>query len=98
MHRIPRYHVELVRDSSISIECYPRFTNSASAFEIFCREFLNLDREVFCVVTLDSKNRMIGMHHVSTGSLSNSVVHPREVLKPGVLDSAAAILLLHNLC
>jgi DNA repair protein RadC len=96
MHRIPRYHVELVRESSISIEAYPRFSNSRSAFEIFQAEFANLDREAFYIVTLDSKNRMIGMHHISTGSLSSSTVHPREVLKSGVLDSAAAILLMHN--
>jgi DNA repair protein RadC len=96
MHRIPRYHVELVRESSISIEAYPRFSNSRSVFEIFRAEFANLDREAFCIVTLDSKNRMIGMHHISTGSLSSSIVQPREVLKSGVLDSAAAILLMHN--
>jgi DNA repair protein RadC len=96
MHRIPRYHVELVRESSISLEAYPRFSNSKAAFEIFRPEFANLDREEFHVVTLDSKNRMIGLHHISTGSLSSSVVHPRECLKPGVLDSAAAMILLHN--
>lgn len=96
MHRIPRYHVELVRESSLSLETYPRFSNSRSAFEIFRSEFASLDREEFHVVTLDGKNRMIGLHHISTGSLSSSIVHPRKCLKPGILDSAAALILLHN--
>jgi len=33
---------------------------------------------------------------VSEGTLSSSLVHPREVFKPAILESAASIILLHN--
>ncbi|PLX91032.1 MAG: DNA repair protein RadC, partial [Desulfuromonas sp.] len=45
---------------------------------------------------LDSKNRIVCLDQVSTGSLNASIVHPREVFKSAMLSSAAAILFLHN--
>jgi DNA repair protein RadC len=45
---------------------------------------------------LDQKNKVIGIHTVSMGSLTASVVHPREVFKPAILSNAAAIILAHN--
>jgi DNA repair protein RadC len=54
------------------------------------------DREHFWVALLDSQNRLVASHHVSTGSLSASIVHPREVLKPALLVAAAHLLLAHN--
>ncbi len=57
---------------------------------------LLLDREVFAVVTLDAKNRMIGIHTAAVGSLSSSIVLPRDVLKVAVLQSAASIICCHD--
>ncbi len=48
------------------------------------------------MITLDSKNRTIGYHTISMGSLSSSVVHPREVFKPAILENSAAVIFLHN--
>ena len=45
---------------------------------------------------LDQKNKMIGINTVSMGSLTASVVHPREVFKPAILSNAAALLCCHN--
>jgi len=53
-------------------------------------------RENFIAVHLDSKNKVLCVDRVSTGSLNASVVHPREVFKSCLLSSAAAILLVHN--
>jgi DNA repair protein RadC len=39
---------------------------------------------------MDRKNRLIGSHTVSIGSLTASVVHPREVFKPAILSNATA--------
>ena len=41
-------------------------------------------------------NKLIGINTVSIGSLSSSIVHPREVFKPAVLANASAIILVHN--
>jgi DNA repair protein RadC len=54
-------------------------------------------REHFYSLMLDSQNRLVAAHHVSTGSLSASIVHPREVLGPAVrLLGIAHLILGHN--
>jgi DNA repair protein RadC len=53
-------------------------------------------REHFFTFLLDTQNRLTGVHHVSTGSLSASIVHPREVLGPAIREGASALILVHN--
>jgi DNA repair protein RadC len=61
------------------------------------QEYLkNTDREYFVVFFLDQKNRLTGVHTVSMGSMTASVVHPREVFKAAILAQAAAIVCGHN--
>ena len=55
-----------------------------------------LNVEEFGVVTLDTKNKVTGYCRVSIGTLEASLVHPREVLKPAILNSASSIILVHN--
>src|ERR687891_638969 len=56
----------------------------------------HLPREVFRVALLDAQNGLLRDLVVSKGTLSSSLVHPREVFKPAILESAASIILLHN--
>lgn len=56
----------------------------------------DLKREVFRVALLDAHNGLLRDRVVSEGTLSASLVHPREVFKPAILESAAAVILLHN--
>ena len=56
----------------------------------------DLDREHFVAVLLTTKNQVIDLVTVSIGSLSASLVHPREVLKPAIQASAAAMVVAHN--
>lgn len=53
-------------------------------------------REQFQVVLLDQKNRIIKDIMISQGSLTASVVHPREVFNAAIRDAAAAIICVHN--
>lgn len=53
-------------------------------------------KEQFVVILLNNKNKVIGTEVVSEGSLSSSVVHPREVYAPALLHHAAAIMVAHN--
>ncbi|MDO3378109.1 JAB domain-containing protein [Geoalkalibacter halelectricus] len=55
-------------------------------------------RENFWSAHLDSKNRLLCLDLISVGSLSAAIVHPREVFKSCLLSSAAAVVLVHNLC
>ena len=45
---------------------------------------------------LDSKNRIIKEELISIGTLDSSLVHPREVFKAAIKESAFAIMLVHN--
>jgi DNA repair protein RadC len=53
-------------------------------------------RELFYVVLLNNKNRRIRDVKVSEGSLTASLVHPREVYNPVIRESAAAVIFVHN--
>lgn len=48
------------------------------------------------IVGLDAKHAVIGINTVSIGSVTMSIVHPREVFKPLILMNASAVLLAHN--
>lgn len=66
-----------------------------NTFELF-RDLARESKEHFVALHLDTKNRIICYDTVSIGSLSSSIVHPREVFKAALLSSAAAILFMHN--
>ena len=53
-------------------------------------------KEVFKVILLDTKHAVIRDVTVSEGSLTASIVHPREVFNQPVRESAAAVIFLHN--
>ena len=53
-------------------------------------------QEVFGILILNAKNKIVAVHEVSRGVLNSSLVHPREVFKPAVLHNAAAIICFHN--
>jgi len=59
-------------------------------------EFRGLDRERFVGLYLDTRHRLTAVETVSVGSLNASLVHPREVFKPAVAMSAAAVVVAHN--
>jgi DNA repair protein RadC len=59
-------------------------------------EFRGLDRERFLGLYLDTRHRLTAVETVSVGSLNASLVHPREVFKPAVAMSAAAVIVAHN--
>jgi DNA repair protein RadC len=58
--------------------------------------FRGLDREHFLALYLNTRHRIQAIDTVSVGSLNASLVHPREVFKPAVGLSAAAVIVAHN--
>ena len=56
----------------------------------------DLHKEVFRAALLDAQNGLLRDVIVSEGTLSASLVHPREVFKPAILEPAASVILLHN--
>ena len=53
-------------------------------------------QEVFGILILNTKHKIVAVHEISRGTLNASIVHPREVFKPAILHNAAAIICFHN--
>lgn len=56
----------------------------------------DLRRESFHVLLLDGRHRLIATDEVSVGTLTASLVHPREVFREAIRCAAAALVLVHN--
>ena len=74
----------------------PVVSSPADVDRLLRGRIANLDRENFVVVLLNTKNEVIETPLVSVGTLSASLVHPREVFKPAIRASAASVILAHN--
>lgn len=74
----------------------PVFSSSYSLYSYFAPRFKNLKKEFFICVLLDAKNRLIRECKVSEGTLTNSLIHPREAFKEAIKESAASVIFVHN--
>ncbi|OGQ83275.1 MAG: hypothetical protein A3F90_10820 [Deltaproteobacteria bacterium RIFCSPLOWO2_12_FULL_60_19] len=70
--------------------------SSEDVFRHFGERLVKEKREIFYVVLLNNKNRKIREVKISEGSLTASLVHPREVYNPVIRESAAAVIFVHN--
>jgi DNA repair protein RadC len=72
------------------------FGRSADVFAHFHQRLRDRKKECFFILLLDSKNRAIKEERVSEGTLTSSLVHPREAFAPAIRESAASLILVHN--
>lgn len=72
-----------------------RITGHADTAEIF-REITDHDRERFWMVHMDAKAKPLAVECISQGSLSASIVHPREVFKNALALGTKRVALVHN--
>src|SRR5882724_3980415 len=89
------YRVALVREGAIPCDEH-RIRNSGTVSRLLQTYLPDADREHFVVILLDQKHGIIGINTVSIGSLTASIVNPREVFKPAILANAAALICSHN--
>jgi DNA repair protein RadC len=94
--RVPLYRIVLDRTGSIAKEGSAVVTCGVEAAKLI-RQFLgDVPEEHFVLLVLDARRRVIGMSEVSVGTLSASLVHPREVFRAAILLNGAAIIVAHN--
>ncbi len=94
--RIQVVSLRMVRERTSLLYPQRRIINPKDAADLF-RQFIgDCDREVFCIMTLDTKNQPTALHEVSCGTLNASLVHPRETYKLAILANAASIIGCHN--
>ncbi len=54
------------------------------------------EKEHFYILILDGKNRLKCAKHISTGTMTSSLVHPREVFRPALMAGGASLICIHN--
>ena len=74
----------------------PSFKTSRDVFDYYRPKFFGLKKERFLCVLLDTKNRIFKETVVSEGTLTSSLVHPREVFRSAIKEASASVLFLHN--
>ncbi|HYP67975.1 MAG TPA: DNA repair protein RadC [Thiobacillaceae bacterium] len=73
-----------VLSSPAAVRDYLRFTLRERSYEVFAAVFL------------DAQNRVIGLEELFRGTLTQTSVYPREVVKRALAHNAAALILAHN--
>jgi DNA repair protein RadC len=90
------FELKIVRERRAGYGPLCALRSAAEIWLTFKHHFDAADREQFILLLLNTKNIPIGFHVVSVGSLTASIVHPREVCKAIVLANAAGVVLMHN--
>jgi len=90
--------VVLVKEKGAMYDVQKRIESPLAAYEAIAEiaKVQEEAQEVFGILLLNTKNKIVAAHEVSRGALNSSLVHPREVFKPAVLHNAAAIICFHN--
>jgi DNA repair protein RadC len=71
-------------------------TSPDELFKIIKEKISNFSKEHFYVVSLDARNNFIGIDEISVGTLTASIVHPRETFESAIRRHAAHIIIAHN--
>lgn len=74
----------------------PSLRSPRAVFELLQAEARGLEQETFWSLLLDGKQRLRRLVPVSAGTLTASLVHPREVFRCAVREAAAALIVAHN--
>jgi len=73
-----------------------KITKAEDVFDYFHERLKDKKQEEFWVLMLNTQNNIIGEELISKGILDASIIHPREIFKPAIKNSASKIILVHN--
>ncbi len=73
-----------------------KITCAEDVFKLMHEELKDKKEEHFYVLMLNNQNHIIAEQEISKGILDASIIHPREVFKPAIKNSASKIILVHN--
>ncbi len=74
----------------------PVFSSGHDVYLYYQQRFKNIKKEVFRCSMLDAKNRIFKDCRISEGTLTNSLIHPREAFRDAIKESAASVIFVHN--
>ena len=84
------------RIAAFTQEARPVIRCPADVSQLVMSEMRYESREQFRVLLLDTRNQVMRVSTVSIGSLTESIVHPREVFREAIRHSCAALIAVHN--
>ncbi len=87
---------ELGKRYSQSKNPITKITQAKDVYNYFKSDLENEKQENFYILLLNSKNHIIKKEFITRGVLDASIVHPREIFRPAIKNSAAKIILIHN--
>ena len=91
------YALRVDRTNLKCSEPYPEAFRESVQVAKLVRDLVEPDeREHFGVFLLDTRNRIKGAHEISVGTLTASLVHPREDFRLAIYAGAAAVIFYHN--
>ena len=93
-NKIEGVAVRLIKDRPLFSD--KKIESTRDAVEVVGRDMEDLDREEVRIIMLDVRGKILGYNIVSVGSLTNSIVSPREIFKPVFLLNAESIILMHS--
>lgn len=91
-----RYTKEIFESEKKKLMEQGSITSPSVAVDAVRKFIIDFTKEHFIVVSLDTRNRITDITEVSTGSLTASVVHPRETFETAIRKHAAGIIVFHN--
>ncbi|MBI5127227.1 DNA repair protein RadC [Candidatus Roizmanbacteria bacterium] len=65
-------------------------------YQIVRSKIINFHKEHLLVISLDNRNKIIGVDTISVGTLNSNLIHPRETFEIAIKRHAAQIILCHN--
>lgn len=89
---VPEIRLALIKESGVK----PQPIRCPEDIERFVEPLKFQAEENFVSFHLDGKNQVIGYQIVSRGTLTSSLVHPREVFKAALIANSNALIVAHN--
>ena len=95
-YAMPAFRLELVSEYQPGLDYEPAKVKTPHDLSDILHPLAISPNERFVILMLNARHEGIGVFEVSQGSLSASLVHPREVFKAAILANAYAIICAHN--
>jgi DNA repair protein RadC len=87
---------EFAKRHSASMRNGKPLHSAKDVFHYVAPKLQHADKEMFMVLHLDAKNKVVKEEIVSIGILDASLIHPREVFKSAIKESSRAVIFVHN--
>lgn len=87
---------EIARREALKVQLRQEMCSPQAAKDYFALHFQGYEAEAFAVMFLDASMRVLAVEELFRGTLTQTAVYPREVVKRALVHNASAVMLAHN--